>query len=93
MKCCMLHKLYDTDSTDVLDELYDSRSSLSDNASDSLLIVILRNSTASYSMSIASPRPEVVRALVISERFLNVAAPRPVFLNSSLNILYSFSES
>jgi len=43
-----------------------------------------------YSISIASPRPELARVLLISERLRNVAAPRPVFLNSSLNILNSF---
>ena len=49
--------------------------------------------TPFYDISIGSPRPEVVRALLISERLRNVAAPSPVFLNSSLNILNSFSLS
>lgn len=50
-------------------------------------------SSSLYSVSIGSPRPELVRKLVISERFLIVAAPRPVFRISSVNILYSFSDS
>ena len=41
-----------------------------------------------------SPRPEELeRKLVMSDKLRNVAAPKPEFLNSSLNIRYSFSLS
>ena len=58
-----------------------------------LTVMADKRSSSLYSVSIASPRPELVRKLVISERFLMVAAPWPVFFNSSVNILYSFSDS
>jgi len=47
-----------------------------------------------HEVSMGSPRPEeLVRKLLSSDRLRNVAAPRPVFFSSSLNIRNSFSLS
>ena len=45
-----------------------------------------KRSSSLYSVTINSPRPELARKLAISERLLMVAAPSPVFLNSSVNV-------
>ena len=47
-----------------------------------------------HDVSMGSHRPEeLARKLLISDRLRNVAAPRPVFFNSSWNIRNSFSLS
>ena len=85
------------ESNDILRDPFPSSSSDVDSCAKSmsskLTVKADTMSSSLYSVSIGSPRPELVCKLVISERFLKVAAPSPVFLSSSANILYSFSDS
>lgn len=85
------------ESMDILLDPFPSSSSDVDccakSTSSKLTVMADTKSSSLYSVSIGSSRPELVRKLVISERFLNVEAPSPVSLISSANILYSFSDS